>query len=174
MTVQENKVVAISYKLSLSTPEAPKKLAETVDEKKPMYFIVGMSGLPEAFEENLSGLKSGDSFDFSIRAAEGFGEFDENEVFNLPMEDFLDESGQLDKLVFKVGAIVPMMDEEGHQVNGRVMEINELNQYIRMDFNHPLAGQDMHFEGKIVLIRDATAEEIDHGHVHGEGGHHHH
>jgi FKBP-type peptidyl-prolyl cis-trans isomerase SlyD len=64
-----------------------------------------------------------------------------------------------------------MRDSNGNHVHGTVMKV-EFNR-VQMDFNHPLAGYDLYFEGEILEIRPATPEEIDHGHVHGPGGHHH-
>jgi FKBP-type peptidyl-prolyl cis-trans isomerase SlyD len=69
------------------------------------------------------------------------------------------------------GNILPMSDHEGNQLQGLVEEITA--DFVKMDFNHPLAGKNLHFIGSVLSIRDASAEEIDHGHVHGEGGHHH-
>ena len=138
-----------------------------------MHFLVGESGLPPKFEESLMGMQAGDTFNFTVNAADGFGTRDEEDVMNLPVEDFLDEKGVLDKDMLQVGKLVPMSDEEGHQTRGRILEISEAKGYIKMDFNHPLAGMDMHFDGSIVLVRAASKEEMEHGHVHGEGGHHH-
>ena len=64
-----------------------------------------------------------------------------------------------------------MSDQEGNKMQGLVMDVNE--QFVKMDFNHPLAGKDLYFQGSVIGIREASAEEIDHGHVHGEGGHQH-
>ncbi len=64
-----------------------------------------------------------------------------------------------------------MQDQDGNPVDGRVLEIKDAT--VIMDFNHPLAGQDIHFSGKILDVRDATAEELEHNHVHGEGAHQH-
>jgi FKBP-type peptidyl-prolyl cis-trans isomerase SlyD len=64
-----------------------------------------------------------------------------------------------------------MTDEEGNMMRGRVVEVD--NEGILMDFNHPLAGHNLFFEGKVENVREATEEELDHGHVHGEGGHQH-
>jgi FKBP-type peptidyl-prolyl cis-trans isomerase SlyD len=66
-----------------------------------------------------------------------------------------------------------MVDEIGNEVRGRVVEVNQAKGYVKMDFNHPLAGKDLHFEGTVLSVRDATSEELEHGHVHGEGGVHH-
>jgi FKBP-type peptidyl-prolyl cis-trans isomerase SlyD len=71
----------------------------------------------------------------------------------------------------KVGNVLPMTDSDGNQMRGSVQEIT--GEHVRMDFNHPLAGQDLHFAGEVLEIRDATKEELSHGHVHGPGGHHH-
>jgi FKBP-type peptidyl-prolyl cis-trans isomerase SlyD len=174
MQITSKKVAAISYKLSISDAKTPTKLVESVEENKPMYFLVGHSGLPEKFEEELEGKIAGDIFKFSLKAKDSFGDVHEEDIMNLPIEDFKDEKGLLDKTVIQVGRLIPMTDESGHHVRGRILEIDEVKGYIKMDFNHPLAGKDLHFEGKIVLVRDASKEEIDHGHVHGTGGHHHH
>jgi FKBP-type peptidyl-prolyl cis-trans isomerase SlyD len=64
-----------------------------------------------------------------------------------------------------------MQDQNGNPIEGIVLEIRDSN--VLMDFNHPLAGQDIYFSGKILDVRDATAEELEHGHVHEEGGHQH-
>ena len=173
MNVELDKVVCLAYELSISDKQNPLKLVESVQENKPMLILFGSSGLPIKFEEKIQGLKSGDPFTFTINADEGFGDFDQNEIMNLPIEDFFDEGNKLDTNVFKVGRFIPMVDEDGHHIRGKILEVNESAGYIKMDFNHPLAGKDMHFTGKIVSVREATPEEIAHGHVHGEGGHHH-
>jgi FKBP-type peptidyl-prolyl cis-trans isomerase SlyD len=61
-----------------------------------------------------------------------------------------------------------MSDNEGNQLRGKILEVN--TEFVKMDFNHPLAGQDLHFVGTIVGLREATPDELDHGHVHGTGG----
>ena len=71
----------------------------------------------------------------------------------------------------EIGNIVPMTNEDGERMHGQVVEVKD--DVVVMNFNHPLAGKEMHFEGSILSIRPATDEEISHGHVHGEGGHHH-
>ncbi|MDX2190756.1 MAG: FKBP-type peptidyl-prolyl cis-trans isomerase [Bacteroidota bacterium] len=173
MKVELNKVVAVGFKLFITNNVEKPQLVEEVDDTNPMYFLVGNSGLPPKFEFNLMGKSKGDTFNFSITSAEGFGNYDFNEIMNLPIDDFLDADGKLDKQVFQVGRSIPMQDEHGHHVRGRILEIKEFERYIRMDFNHPLAGKDLQFEGIVLSVREATKEEISHGHVHGDGGHHH-
>jgi FKBP-type peptidyl-prolyl cis-trans isomerase SlyD len=64
-----------------------------------------------------------------------------------------------------------MSDNDGNRLVGQVLEVNE--EFVKMDFNHPLAGTNLHFEGVILEVRDASQEELEHGHVHGEHGHQH-
>ena len=64
-----------------------------------------------------------------------------------------------------------MSDSEGHQLRGTIMEVSD--DVVKMDFNHPLAGTDLHFEGQILEVREASEDEIAHGHVHGPDGHNH-
>ncbi|KAJ1498861.1 hypothetical protein HMI54_012317 [Coelomomyces lativittatus] len=64
-----------------------------------------------------------------------------------------------------------MQDQEGNHFQGEIISVDA--EQVEMDFNHPLAGLDLHFKGEILSVRDAQAEEIAHGHVHGKGGHHH-
>ena len=73
--------------------------------------------------------------------------------------------------MFQVGAVVPMSDNEGNHLRGNIIEVTP--EYVKMDFNHPLAGTDLHFSGEILSVRDATQDEIAHGHAHGPGGHQH-
>ena len=66
--------------------------------------------------------------------------------------------------------MLPILDNQGNRMEGIVEEITD--EFVKMDFNHPLAGQDLHFVGEILDVRKASSEELDHGHVHGAGGHH--
>ena len=168
MTIQANMVVSLNYKLSNHT--TGEKIEETTPEH-PMVFLYGVGGVIPQFEENIAGKKVGDTFAFYIEAAMAYGTPDENQVAEIPVNVFHDEDGKFDTEYFTVGALIPMSDSEGNQLRGTIKAIND--EIVHMDFNHPLAGVDLHFEGSIAAIRPATQDEIDHGHVHGEGGHQH-
>ena len=84
----------------------------------------------------------------------------------IPKEVF-EIDGQLDSEMLQAGNYLPMADNEGHQMQAKVVEIGD--EQVTMDFNHPLAGMVMHFEGKVQAVRPATAEELAHGHAHGGG-----
>jgi FKBP-type peptidyl-prolyl cis-trans isomerase SlyD len=172
MKIQDQKVVSVSYTLSVNDSIGqPEEMVEQTSPGKPFVFLFGSGGLIEAFEANLNGLQAGDSFDFLIQAHEGYGLKMDDHVVKIPREAFLDEQGNFDDEMIAEGNILPMTDQEGNQLQGQVIEITEA--FVMMDFNHPLAGKNLHFVGQVQAVRDATAEELDHGHVHGEGGHHH-
>lgn len=170
MKIKDNKVVGLTYELRVSNADKETLLVEKVEADHKFYFLYGNSGLPEGFEEKLQGLEEGEEFEFSLTVEEGFGEKDEEAVVYLPKKAF-EVDGIIDKEMLQEDNFVPMMDDRGHQVQGKILKIEE-NQVL-VDFNHPLVDMDLHFIGKVEEVRDATKEEIEHGHVHGEGGHHH-
>jgi FKBP-type peptidyl-prolyl cis-trans isomerase SlyD len=167
MIIEKNKVVGLTYSLSIPDTDDDMTIVEIVNEEDPLYFIFDMSGLPEKFEQELAGLSEGDAFDFTIDPEEGYGEYDAEAVVELPKSMFIIEGVEQEDLLV-VGSIIPMTNEEGESLQGQLVEIGEEN--VIMDFNHPLSGKTMHFEGKVLSIREATETELEHGHVHGADG----
>ncbi len=165
--IQLNKVVYISYQLAFPDEDGQPDVVEIVDEKEPMVFIHGLSGLPEAFEQNLLGLSIGDTFDFSISAEDAYGNVDPNAIIELPKSIFQAEDQTADDIL-QIGNFIPMTDDQGNRMQGLVVSIE--GETVTMDFNHPLAEKTLMFQGKILNIREATPDELAHGHVHGEGG----
>ena len=170
MKVAKNTVVALTYELKVNDDEGSKQLIEKVETDQPMTILFGESGLPEGFETGIEGLEQGESFSFEIEVGDAYGEYEEEAVVKLP-KDVFNVDGKFNEEDFPVGSMVPMTDQEGNMLRGRVLDIE--SDALIMDFNHPLAGHNLYFEGKIEMVRLATAEELDHGHVHGPGGHHH-
>ncbi|GGF07425.1 FKBP-type peptidyl-prolyl cis-trans isomerase [Hymenobacter cavernae] len=168
--ISPNKVVTITYDLSVTDENQEKVLVESAEADAPMVFIFGHSGLPEEFENQLSGKGAGDSFSFSLTPDQAYGDYDQQAVVSIPKQVF-EIDGKVDEEMLQVGNFLPMADNEGNHMQGKIVEIGA--DTVQMDFNHPLAGMVMHFDGKVEGVRDATKEELDHGHVHGEGGHHH-
>lgn len=168
MTIKENMVVSLSYKLTNH------KTGETIEEtspENPMVFLTGVGSIIPTFEENIAGKKVGDSFAFHIESNMAYGPASEDQIAMIPIDIFRDEAGVFDESYFVAGALIPMSDSEGNHLRGKILEVTP--ELIKMDFNHPLAGKDLHFEGSVLNIRPATKDELDHGHVHGEGGHQH-
>jgi FKBP-type peptidyl-prolyl cis-trans isomerase SlyD len=168
MIIENNNVVSVNYLLSKKGSE--EKIEETSKEH-PFVFIFGTGGLLEDFETNLRGKKAGDTFDFFIDHKRGYGVRDEQHLVAIPIDAFQAEDGTFDEENVKIGVTLPMVDNDGNRLYGQVMEITA--EYVKMDFNHPLAGQDLHFKGEVLEVRAASEDELAHGHVHGEHGHHH-
>ncbi|MGZ3900676.1 MAG: FKBP-type peptidyl-prolyl cis-trans isomerase [Bacteroidia bacterium] len=171
MKISEDKVVSVSYNLTASRDNGPEELIEQTSAERPFAFLFGFGGVLPDFEANLSSKQKGDKFDFKIVAKNGYGAFEKDYIVKVDKAAFMID-GKFDDARVKVGEDIEMHDAEGNQLVGRVMEITD--SFVEMDFNHPLAGFDLHFIGEVLEVRDASQEELEHGHVHDPGGHHHH
>lgn len=170
MIIENRMVVTLNYRLTI-TENGDEVEVEKTNMEHPFVFLFGGGQLLPDFENNLSGKSIGDTFDFRISPEKGYGVSDVRNVVPVPLEVFTGDSGEPDPELLKVGNVLPMQDNNGNKYQGRVVEVNDDN--VLMDFNHPLADKELHFTGEVVNIRLATLEELQHGHVHGEGGHHH-
>lgn len=170
MTISNDKVVSVNYDLSVSKQGSPEELVEQTSADHPFVFLFGHESALPQFEEKLKGKKAGDSFDFNIDCENGYGSRQDEYVLKVDRGAF-EIDGKFDDERVKVGADVPMRDTEGNTLMGKVLSINDKE--VEMDFNHPLSGYDLHFRGKVLDVREATSEELAHGHVHGPHGHHH-
>ncbi|MBN1650903.1 MAG: FKBP-type peptidyl-prolyl cis-trans isomerase [Bacteroidales bacterium] len=168
MKVGKNKVVGMTY--ILSKDDVNGELVQEVTKDKPFVVLFGVGALLPKFEENLDGLAVGDTFKFSLTSDEAYGQKVPEAIVDLDKKIF-EVDGKIDEEFLKVGANIPMQNDQGQPLNGLVLEVGAAS--VKMDFNHPLAGQALYFTGEVVEVRDASAEELEHGHVHGEGGHHH-
>jgi FKBP-type peptidyl-prolyl cis-trans isomerase SlyD len=165
MKIAPNHVVSLTYDL-YSPKDGTEALVESATQEQPLTFLFGVGQMLPKFEENLSTLSTGDNYDFTISAADGYGEHDENAVANLPKDMF--NGADLPE----IGSILPLQDNNGNRFQGQVVSIAEDS--IIVDLNHPMAGQSLHFKGVILNVRPATPEELSHGHAHGPDGHHSH
>ena len=168
MKISDNKVVVLHYQLRKDNAEGV--IIEETFGKEPLGFIFGQGMMIPDFEKNLDGRQAGDAFAFGIKAENAYGMIDENRIVSIPKEHFKVEGKVQEDVLFK-GNILHMQDQNGNPLQGMILDIAD--ESVRMDFNHPMAGQDLHFTGTIKTVRNATAEELSHGHVHGEGGHKH-
>lgn len=161
MRIENNKMVSLVYELRENDESG--RIIESLTETRPLNFVYGTGRLLPVFESNINSLRAGDSFQFALPSEDAYGDRREEMIVNVPVSVFSTEDGKLNEEICKVGNEVPMMDSDGHHLNGIVNEITE--EYIRMDFNHPMAGRDLYFTGRIVEVRDATSEELA-GHNH--------
>ena len=170
MIVEKNKVIALSYELHVDDGETGKTFFESVSKEKPFYFLFGTGNILPKLEEAIEGKSAGEGFEVFIDYENAYGDYDESKRVIVPKSNFK-EDGKKQKDLLKVGKVIPMQDDQGNQLRGEILKIDYKG--VHMDFNSPLAGLDLYFKGEIVSIREADPEEIDHGHVHGPGGHQH-
>ncbi|MFV0467666.1 MAG: peptidylprolyl isomerase [Dysgonomonas sp.] len=154
MKISTNKFVTVTYDLNVGEEQ---ELMERATPEQPLEFIYGTNSMLEAFEKNLSDLEEGGTFDFTLTPDEAYGEYDDEHVVDLPRNIF-ESDGVMDEKVIFEGNTVPMMDASGNRLNGSVVSVKD--DVVTMDFNHPLAGETLHFIGKVIGVRDASAEEI--------------
>jgi FKBP-type peptidyl-prolyl cis-trans isomerase SlyD len=133
------------------------ELMERATAEKPLSFIYGVGMMLPKFEENLFGLAVGDKFDFVINAEEGYGLYEDENVIDLDKSIFVVD-GKFDDSVIFAGNVVPLMDSEGHRINAQVVEVTDT--HVKVDLNHPLAGENLHFKGSVLEVRDASEKEL--------------
>ena len=160
MKIEKNKVAALSYEL-----EVEGKIADKADAGKPLEYIHGTGMLIPRFEQEVEGKEPGESFEFTLSATEGYGEYNPEYKFDIPKSSFAGEDGRIREDLLKPGLIIPMLNSAGQVVQGRIDAVGE--ETVTMDFNHPMAGKTLHFTGKVESVRDASEEELTNG-LHGE------
>lgn len=152
MKISKNSYVSLSYKLTVDG-----NVVEDVKADAPLDFIFGVGMLLPQFESNVDNKVVGDKFAFTLTPTEAYGEFIADAVVELPKSIF-EVEGKIDSEVVYTGAVLPMMDNEGNQMYGQVESIGEEN--IKMNFNHPMAGKTLNFEGEVVGVREATDADM--------------
>lgn len=159
MKVEKNKVVVICYEV-----EAEGNIVDKMTEEKPLDYIHGTNMLLPKIEEELEGKEEGYEFSFNVAPSEGYGEYDENKITDVPKAAFM-VNGKIYEEILKVGTLVPMFKGGGDVIYGKIVEIKD--EVVAMDFNHPMAGKTLTFNGKIISVREATEKELTEG-LHGE------
>ena len=164
MNIAPHTVVSVTYRLTLN--DAKGEFVEETTEHDPLVFLCGVGQMLPDFESQLMGKTMLDTFAFGIDSDHAYGPFHEEAIIALDRETF---AGNEDML--EIGAAIPMRDPDGELLRGTVLGLED--NAVIMDFNHPMAGKNLYFTGTILEVRVATADELAHGHVHGEGGVHH-
>lgn len=157
MKIGTNKLVILQYKLRTKNENNELELWEETTPEQPLRYLHGLGMMIPAFENNLAGLEEGDSFEFMIPSADAYGDYDDENVIDLPRDIFLID-GKFDAEKVRPGEIVPLMDNEGNHINAEVVEVHD--DKVRVDLNHPLAGEDLYFTGRIVSVSQPTDEEL--------------
>ncbi|MCC8089323.1 MAG: peptidylprolyl isomerase [Rikenellaceae bacterium] len=160
MKISSNTFVSLTYDLTVDG-----ELVDQATTERPLEFIYGAGFLLPSFEENIKDLEAGDEFDFKLDAENAYGVVIDEAVVELPKSTFVVD-GKIEEGMLENGNRIPMMNNQGNQMVGVVQEVKD--DVVVMDFNHPLAGKELNFKGKIVSVREAT--DVDRAKFMGLGG----
>ncbi|MFT2720706.1 FKBP-type peptidyl-prolyl cis-trans isomerase [Deinococcus sp. A31D244] len=158
MNITQDKVVKLDYKLTVN--------GEIVDQSEagePLEYLHGHSNIIEGLEKQLEGKAAGDSLQVTVQPEEGYGLRDEENIDDLSREDFEDD--------IEVGQTYYAQAEDGSVIPFTVMAVE--GDTVKVDFNPPLAGMVLDFDVTVLAVRDATSEELEHGHAHSGDDHDH-
>ena len=159
MKIAKDSVVRFHYTVS----EVGQEPIESSKDREPLAIMIGHGNIIPGLENAMQGREAGDSFGVDVAAADAYGERRDGLTQRVPKKHFGNQRlvpGQQVVLQTNFGPRAVTIQKVGMSV-------------VDVDLNHPMAGKDLHFDVEIVDVREASPEEIEHGHVHGEGGHHH-
>ena len=152
-TLSENKIGAIAYKIYVDG-----ELLETVREEDAIEYMHGWDNIVPGLEKALEGKQAGESFDVTVPPEDAYGEYDNDLIEEIPVEDF--EFDEADAKL-EPGLEVEMMDEEGDIIEGTILGLE--GDYVLVDMNPPLAGKTIRYAGVVLNVREASEEELEWG-----------
>ena len=159
LKVKDGHVVSMEYTLKVDG-----NIADSSEGREPLEFVHGAGNIIPGLEREMAGMAVGESKDVVVPAADAYGEQDDSAFMDVPQDQFPKE------IPLKVGTEIQVQNQAGQPMYARIDHIE--GETVRLNFNHPLAGKELHFAVKVVDLRDATPEEKEHGHVH-QPGHSH-
>lgn len=159
--IAAGKVVGFHYTLRNDAGE----VVDSSDGVDPLTYMHGAGSIVPGLENALAGKTEGDAFTVVVPPTEGYGVRNEGMVHEVPRSQFPPD------VEIEAGMQFGAQGPDGQAVPVWVAAVTD--EAVTVDFNHPLAGQQLHFEITVASVRDATAEEVEHGHAHGPGGHDH-
>ncbi len=157
MIIEKDRVVTIDYKLQDSDGE----VLDSSEGSEPLVYLHGNDNIIPGLEKHLAGKKAGDAVDCVVPADEAYGLHDDSLVVKVKKDEFGPDAE------IEIGMQFEAHGEGGSQI---VTVVGIEGDQVTIDANHPLAGEDLHFTVKVVDVREATSEELEHGHVHSECG----
>jgi FKBP-type peptidyl-prolyl cis-trans isomerase SlyD len=158
--VADDLVVTMDYALTVDG-----EIVDSSEEDGPIQFLQGHGNIIPGLEAHLGGLGMGESLQVTVAAKDAYGEFDPNQIVDIPLDEFPEE------ICVEPGVELEMKDQDDNLLFARIVSVGKSR--AKLDFNHPLAGKELTFNVTIVSLRQPTTEELEHGHVHGSEGHVH-
>src|SRR3990172_3867427 len=150
LTVQSGRVVTMEYTLKVDGV-----VTDSSEGGEPLEYVHGAGNIIPGLEQEITGMALGDSKEVLVAAADGYGEEDKEAFMDVPRDQFPDE------IPMQVGTELQVKNQAGQPMFARIDKVGA--ESVRLDFNHPLADKELHFSVKVVGLREATAEEKDHG-----------
>jgi FKBP-type peptidyl-prolyl cis-trans isomerase SlyD len=161
LTVEDDIIVGIDYTLKLDDGE----VIDSSEGREPLQYMQGRGQIVPGLERELYGMNIGDEKAVTVSAEDGYGDYDEERLQRVPLDTFPED------MDLEEGMSVRMRDVNSGQLFDAYIESVD-DEAVTLDFNHPLAGETLVFDIKVVSLREATGEELEHGHAH-DGNHEH-
>lgn len=159
MKIEKDRAVRFHYTVG----EVGQPATESSNGGEPLAILIGHGNIIPGLEKAMEGREAGETFSVDVSAAEAYGERRDGLTQRIPKKHFGNQK-------LEPGMQVVLQTNFGP----RAVTIEKVGlTAVDVDLNHPMAGKDLHFDIEIVDVREASAEEVEHGHVHGDGGHHH-
>ncbi|GIK08735.1 MAG: peptidyl-prolyl cis-trans isomerase [Anaerolineaceae bacterium] len=152
--VTSGQVVSMQYTLRVDG-----KVVDSSEEGDPLEYLYGAANIIPGLEREMEGMAVGESRTVIVSPLDGYGEVDEEAFIEAPRSEFPDD------MPIKPGVEMELTGPDGHPMYARIERVE--GETVTLNMNHPLAGAELHFDVKVVGLRDATEEEMDHGHAHG-------
>ena len=159
--VEQDSVVSVMY--TGTFPESGEVFDTNVNQQ-PLVFLVGHGNMIEGFEQEMLGAAMGETREFTLTPERAYGSRDEANVQSIPRSQFPEG------MELEVGMVLGAQSDQG-PMQFTVVDVND--EIVIVDLNHQMAGHTLHFSVEVVEIREATSDELAHGHAHGPGHHHH-
>ena len=153
--VADDIVVSLDYTLTVEG-----EVLDSSEDVGPLEFIQGHQNIIPGLERQLYGMSIGQSKNVDVTAVDGYGVIDKDAIMDIPRAEFPSD------IPLEIDIQLQVRDVDGDVLDARIVKVSD--ESVRLDFNHPLAGKELHFDVKVVDLREPTPEELEHGHVHGD------
>lgn len=158
LVVADGVIVSLDYTLTVEG-----EVVDSTKEEEPIEFMKGYNAIIPGLERELEGMSVGETKSVTVAAQDAYGEFDPRQMVEVPRSEFPEG------IPVEEGVELQVRDQQGNLLNAVISKVE--GEKAVLDFNHPLAGKELHFDVKIAGLRAATDEELAHGHAHGPEGH---
>lgn len=158
MKIEDQKVATLIYEMFVQGEDGKEEVMERATLEQPLIYCHGEKMMLPSFEAAMVGKDVDEPFDFTLTPDQAYGDYDEQGVMTLDKKLFYNGDDEFDAERVYEGAIVPMNTVDGQIINAQVVEITD--DKVTIDLNHPLAGETLHFVGKVIDVRDVTPGEL--------------